>query len=196
MGPPLRTMRQLPSPRLRPFHQPALQLCLQPAPAQPAGGGDPCWWLHGRRRAIGWASRLTAGQHPPPWHFTGSRPLKACGSCRRIPKLQLSLAAARWSHPKRWSTAQSIEYSLQGYPQLYSPFQHTAVRLRLLCSVRAAGIAHDINEPFHRPPYVSLRQRRTQPLHFSAWGAVQAFLQHSGPLRPHFALRCLGAPRL
>lgn len=62
---------------------------------------------------------------------------------------QPSSAAARWS----WSQtlehcAQSIEYSLQGYPQLYSPlFQHTA-GAAAFAVFRARGyMQHDINEP-------------------------------------------------
>ena len=106
---------------------------------------------------------------------------------------QPSSAAARWS----WSQtlehcAQSIEYSLQGYPQLYSLlFRHTA-GAAAFAVFRARGyMQHDINEPIpSAAPLPAPAQDPASALQ-RLEAALQAFLQHSGPLRPHFAYGAL-----
>ena len=87
---------------------------------------------------------------------------------------------------------QSIEYSLQGYPQLYSPlFQHTA-GAAAFAVFRARGyMQHDINEPIPSDAPLPAPAQDTASALQRLEAAVQAFLQHSGPLRPHFAYGAL-----
>ena len=175
----------------------------QPAPSGSASNPrpSPARWRRrsvlvasaGGAAAIGWGVfRFAAGQHPPPWHSL-EQALEGMRQLQAHSQTQPSSAAARWS----WSQtlehcAQSIEYSLQGYPQLYSPlFQHTA-GAAAFALFRARGyMQHDINEPIPSaaplPPPAPDAASALQRLE----AAAQAFLQHSGPLRPHFAYGAL-----
>ena len=171
-----------------------LQLCLQPAPAQPAGGADPCWWL--QRAAplpIGWGvSRLTAGQHPPPWHSL-EQALEGMRQLQAHSQTQPSSAAARWS----WSQtlehcAQSIEYSLGLSAAVFTSVPAHG-RCGCVCVVPCARLhaarhqrAHSIGRPAGASADPASALQRLE-------AAAQAFLQHSGPLRPHFAYGALGA---
>ena len=108
-------------------------------------------------------------------------------------QVQPSSAAARWS----WSQtlehcAQSIEYSLQGYPQLYSPlFQHTAGAAAFAVFRARGSMQHDINEPIPSAAPLPAQAQDAASALQCVEAAAQAFLQHSGPLRPHFAYGAL-----
>lgn len=166
-------MRQLPSLRLRPCltspHPPALPPTH--APAQPAGGGDPCWWLQ-RAAPLPWGGACPALRQANIRHhgIHWSRPSKACGSCRRIPQRSRPRPLRGGRGPKRWSTVRrALNIRCRAIRSCIHLCSSTRpVRLHLLCSVRAATCSTTSTSPFHRPPRCR-RQRRTQLRHFSAW---------------------------
>ena len=95
-----------------------------------------------------------------------------------------------------WATtmahlAQSIEYSITGYPQMQSPlFQKTLGRPALALFAWRGAMRHDLSAPIPgspplppAPPLAWAHQR----LHH----ACLQFLQWRGPLQPHFAYGAL-----
>ncbi|WP_348689389.1 DUF1569 domain-containing protein, partial [Acidovorax soli] len=83
--------------------------------------------------------------------------------------------------------AQSIEYSLQGYPQARSAvFRHTLGRAAFAVFDARGQMSHDLAEPIPGAPPLqadlSLRDSVQRLL-----DAMQAFAAHRGLLAPHFA---------
>ena len=157
------------APCLTSLHPPALPPTH--APAQPAGGGDPCWWLQRAAPLPSGGACLALRQANIRHHgIHWSRPWKACGSCRRIPTCSRRQPLRGGLGPKRWSTVRrALNIRCRAIRSCIPLCSSTRpVRLRLLCSVRAATCSTTSTSPFHLPPRCR-RQRRTQPLHFSAW---------------------------
>lgn len=97
-------------------------------------------------------------------------------------------SSGSWSPFKVFNhLAQSIEYSLHGYPAMKSPlFRQTAGRLAFFAFDTAGAMRHNLAEPIPGAPpiaaegdVVAARMRLLQ--------ALAAFADWDGPLQPHFA---------
>lgn len=83
--------------------------------------------------------------------------------------------------------AQSIEYSLTGYPQAKSAlFQHTVGAAAYTAFAAAGSMTHDLAEPIPGAPALADTTDANAAIErlLSAW---QAFEQHPAALAPHFA---------
>ena len=90
--------------------------------------------------------------------------------------------------------AQSVEFSLRGFPQPKSAaFQHTAGTLAFHVFDRRGAMHHDLVEPIPGAPALvstSVAEAITRLL-----AAFDAFEAHMGPLQPHFAYGALDKPQ-
>jgi hypothetical protein len=83
--------------------------------------------------------------------------------------------------------AQSIEYSMTGYPESKSPlFQMTAGTLAFNAFAWRGQMTHNLSEPIPGAPALD---PGADPKHSMErlLGAIAAFHSWSGPLKPHFA---------
>ena len=90
--------------------------------------------------------------------------------------------------------AQSVEFSLSGYPQAKPAlFQATAGRLAFAAFERAGAMSHGLTEAIPgAPPLVATDvAAAASRLH----AALAAFEAHAGPLAPHFAYGALDKAR-
>lgn len=100
----------------------------------------------------------------------------------------------KYRHPGEWNLsqvlqhcAQSVQYSLDGYPELFSPlFQRTAGTAAATVFRAVGRMSHDLNEAIPGAtaldatlPVEQARDRLVQ--------ALQEFEQYVGNLHPHFA---------
>ncbi|MFY2763556.1 DUF1569 domain-containing protein [Arenimonas sp. MALMAid1274] len=86
--------------------------------------------------------------------------------------------------------AQSIEYSLSGFPQANSAaFQHTAGSLAFATFTRVGRMQHDLEEPIPGAPALVATDLAVAAQRLDA--ALAAFEAHTGPLSPHFAYGAL-----
>jgi hypothetical protein len=105
-------------------------------------------------------------------------------------------SAARWSWAQTLAhCAQSIEYSLSGFPQPKSSlFQHTAGAAAFGVFAWRGRMSHDLAEPIpgapalEPPPDTAAALARLR-------ASIAAFRQWAGPLRPHFAYGALTRPQ-
>src|SRR5690348_10706985 len=82
--------------------------------------------------------------------------------------------------------AQSIDYSVQGFPRMKPAwFQKTIGRLVLKKFLRQGYLKHDVNAPVPGAPELpeTSFEQGVQRLR----EAISAFRAHPGPLAPHFA---------
>lgn len=102
--------------------------------------------------------------------------------------------------------AQSIEYSLTGYPALKSPlFRHTAGAAAFQAFATAGVMRHPLTEPIPGAPALATDSearagsqadpeaaaQAAQAALARLLAALQAFSAHAGPLAPHFAYGAL-----
>lgn len=95
---------------------------------------------------------------------------------------------ATWSWSKTLlHCAQSIEYSMSGYPEARSAlFQHTAGALAFSYFKSRGRMSHNLLEAI--PGAATLDANAASTVAVAALRkAIEAFAQHSGPLQPHFA---------
>lgn len=103
--------------------------------------------------------------------------------------------------PGRWNLsevlqhcAQSVRYSLDGYPQSFSPwFQHSAGAAAFTLFRAAGQMRHDLNEPVPAAPVLDAELPVAEARAVLV-AELQRFMQHSGPLAPHFAYGRLDKP--
>ncbi|MGB0522773.1 MAG: DUF1569 domain-containing protein [Flammeovirgaceae bacterium] len=83
--------------------------------------------------------------------------------------------------------AQSIEYSLTGYPKDRNPlFQLTIGALALSKFDRQGFMAHNLNEPIPKAPVIQPKGQLDQAF-FRLRKAIDDFDRHQGSFKPHFA---------
>lgn len=88
--------------------------------------------------------------------------------------------------------AQSIEYSLQGFPQAKSALFQTAVGGPAFQVFAWRGrMSHDLAEPIPGAPALDASAPDTSGALARLRAAVQAFTAHGGALQPHFAYGAL-----
>jgi hypothetical protein len=88
--------------------------------------------------------------------------------------------------------AQSIEMSLQGYPQPKSPlFQNTVGTAAFTIFKWRGQMSHSLSEPIPGAPEV-LPALNWRPSAKRLHAAIERFFAHKGSLRPHFAYGLLG----
>ena len=94
----------------------------------------------------------------------------------------------RWDVPHvLHHIAQSIEYSMQGYPALKPAWFRASVGAYAFSLFSAGGqMTHNLAEPIPGAPDIAQGQPLA-PAARHAIAALQAFARHSGPLAPHFA---------
>lgn len=83
--------------------------------------------------------------------------------------------------------AQSIEFSMSGFPQAKSPlFQHTVGAAAFRVFAWNGRMSHDLGEPIPGAPALDASlDSSAATLHL--WQAIMAFKQWDRPLQPHFA---------
>jgi hypothetical protein len=93
-----------------------------------------------------------------------------------------------WSWPQTLEhLAQSIEYSMSGYPAAKSAlFQDTLGRTAFRWFAWRGQMHHDLTEPIPGSPVLS-RHLAVETAALRLIGACQQFAQWTGPLQPHFA---------
>lgn len=90
--------------------------------------------------------------------------------------------------------AQSIEYSMTGYPQPKSAlFQRTVGAAAFAVFAWRGRMSHDLAEPIPGAPALVAATSASQAV-VRLQGAIQAFAQWNGPLQPHFAYGALDKP--
>ncbi len=97
-------------------------------------------------------------------------------------------SSTAWSPFKVFThLAQSIEYSMTGYPVMNSAlFQHTAGAAAFFVFGTAGAMRHGLAEPIPGAPAIADAGPANDALDHLV-RALQSFEQHSGALRPHFA---------
>ena len=90
--------------------------------------------------------------------------------------------------------AQSVEFSLHGFPQPKpAAFQNTVGRLAFAAFERAGVMTHGLTEPIPGAPPLAAIDIGLAADRLRA--ALDAFEAHTGPLAPHFAYGALGKAR-
>lgn len=140
---------------------------------------------------------------------TAAMPLAGCG----VAEVQTfpTLAAARstiaalgprhrsdgaWSLPQVLNhLAQSVEYSIDGYPELKSALFRSAIGSVAFAVFEARGkMGHALSEPI--PGAAALdAQALLEPAKARLLAALQRFEAHEGGLAPHFAYGALDKPQ-
>jgi hypothetical protein len=113
----------------------------------------------------------------------------------RLGKAAQLRSTTQWSWPQTLThCAQSIEYSLTGFPVAKSAlFQHTAGTLAFQFFYWRGRMSHDLAEPIPGAP--ALDTSNDAPLAMARLQkAIADFNKHTGPLRPHFAYGDLNKP--
>ena len=101
-----------------------------------------------------------------------------------------STAAWNWAQTLE-HCAQSIEYSMTGYPQPKSAlFQRTVGAAAMGFFAWRGRMSHDLAEPIPGAPALAAGADAAQAL-ARLQGAIRAFSQWAGPLQPHFAYGAL-----
>lgn len=91
--------------------------------------------------------------------------------------------------------AQSIEYSMSGFPQAKSAlFQRTLGSAALGVFAWRGHMSHPLDDPIPGAPALEANADVAMAL-ARLQAAAQAFQTHSGPLQPHFAYGDLGKAR-
>ena len=86
--------------------------------------------------------------------------------------------------------AQSIEFSMSGYPQPRGAlFQHTVGALAFATFHRRGAMHHGLEEPIPGAPPLAATDVAAAAARLQA--ALEAFAAHAGPLAPHFAYGAL-----
>lgn len=106
----------------------------------------------------------------------------------RLVQAKELISSATWTWAQTLlHCAQSIEYSMNGFPQSKSKlFQHTIGSAAIGVFSWRGRMRHDLAEPIPGAPMLEAKTDPTQALG-RLRASMLAFLQWSGPLRPHFA---------
>lgn len=113
---------------------------------------------------------------------------QAMAEVDRLSQAQALSSSVEWTWAQTLEhCAQSIEYSMTGYPEPKAAwFQHTVGALAFAAFAARGRMTHGLNEPIPgaKPlsPHMSLDAARARLNQ-----AVASFAAHSGPLKPHFA---------
>ncbi len=87
--------------------------------------------------------------------------------------------------------AQSVDYSITGYPQMRSPtFRKTAGRAVFLAFSTAGAMRHDLAAPIPGAPDLPADGPAERGID-TLLEALERFEAHDGPLQPHFAYGAL-----
>ena len=134
----------------------------------------------------------------------GAAPLTGCGPQLRdvrltalpaaLQEIQRLSGAASLHSRTAWSwsktlvhLAQSVEYSMAGYPQMYSRLFQTALGQPAFAFFRWRGhMQHDLIEPIPGSPAIA-DSPPLAPSLLRLMTACQHFMQWQAPLQPHFA---------
>lgn len=88
--------------------------------------------------------------------------------------------------------AQSIEFSLAGFPELKSAaFRHTVGAAAWAVFDARGAMSHGLDEPIPGAPALPAPDAALQPAVQRLLAALDRFEAHSGPLQPHFAYGAL-----
>ena len=91
--------------------------------------------------------------------------------------------------------AQSIEYSMTGFPQMKAAlFQHTVGTAAISVFAWRGRMTHDLSEPIPGAPALDATATAGPALE-RLEASMHAFLGWTGPLRPHFAYGALTRPQ-
>jgi len=91
-------------------------------------------------------------------------------------------------------TAQSVEYSMAGFPVLNSALFHATLGAYAFALFNAGGrMTHTLSEPIPGAPDIAQGQPLV-PAIDHAMAALRAFERHAGALQPHFAYGTLDKP--
>jgi hypothetical protein len=91
--------------------------------------------------------------------------------------------------------AQSIEYSIDGYPELKSALFRSAIGSVAFAVFEARGkMGHSLSEPIPGAPALD-PQAALVPARSRLLAALQRFEAHEGELAPHFAYGALDKPQ-
>ena len=101
---------------------------------------------------------------------------------------QKLISTGAWSPFKVFThLAQSIDYSMTGYPQMKSPvFQNTAGRLAFFAFSTAGAMTHDLAAPIPGAPAIPEDGPTAESIG-RVLAALDNFERYRGTLRPHFA---------
>lgn len=101
---------------------------------------------------------------------------------------QHHLAQERWSLPQMLQhAAQSIEFSIQGYPEPRSAlFQHTLGKAAFTLFDVRGKMSHDLAEPIPGAAGLDAQQSLKTSVQ-RLLDAMEAFSEHKGTLKAHFA---------
>jgi len=128
-------------------------------------------------------------------------PLAACGAAevKTLPTIGAAMAAIEGlarghRHRGAWSlaqmlnhAAQSIDYSIDGFPEMKSALFRAAVGSVAFAVFQARGkMGHALDEPIPGAPALD-PQAPLEPAIARALAALRRFEAHSGTLAPHFA---------
>lgn len=102
---------------------------------------------------------------------------------------------AGWDLPQTLQhLAQSVEYSLRGFPQPYSAaFQATAGKAAFAWFESRGRMSHSLTEPIPGAPALATGMTPEAAVE-RLLAALRAFEDHAGPLAPHFAYGALDKP--
>lgn len=102
-----------------------------------------------------------------------------------------SSTAWNWSQTLE-HCAQSMEFSMQGFPQPKSAlFQHTAGAAAFGLFAWRGRMSHNLAEPIPGAPALAMGTPDASAALERLHAAVAAFAAHQGPLQPHFAYGAL-----
>ena len=136
---------------------------------------------------------------------TGTLPLVACGvaEVKTFPSIASALKAIEalatgWRTSGVWSlaqmlehAAQSIKYSMQGFPEAKSAaFQLTVGKAAFAVFEARGAMSHSLSEPIPGAPALDAKASLEAAI-ARATKALRDFEAHSGALKPHFAYGAL-----
>jgi hypothetical protein len=106
----------------------------------------------------------------------------------------ISTLASGWRSTGAWNlaqmlnhAAQSVEYSMRGFPQMKSGLFRATVGAAAFAVFDTRGaMSHALDEPIPGAPVLAASDAVAAAIE-RALKALGAFEQHSGPLQPHFA---------
>jgi Protein of unknown function (DUF1569) len=136
---------------------------------------------------------------------TAAAPLAGCGAAevKTFPTLASAMAAIEglarghqatgaWTLPQTLNhLAQSIDYSIDGFPEMKSALFRAAVGSAAFAVFQARGrMSHSLAEPIPGAPALDVAAQ-LEPAIARALGALRRFESHTGALAPHFAYGAL-----
>jgi hypothetical protein len=138
-----------------------------------------------------------------------SAPLAACSAAevKTLPTVAAAMTAIEGlarghKHTGSWTlaqmlnhAAQSIDYSIDGFPEMKSALFRGAVGSVAFAVFQARGrMSHTLDEPIPGAPALDA-QAPLEPAITRALAALRRFEAHSGALAPHFAYGALDKPQ-